>query len=555
MQYTYRFALFHCFLIHTQFLVGNTWAAYVADRQEMLQFNMFQGVAFLLYPFCGWIAEIYGGNFKMIKRSFIVSLIGLLTMAIAGVLLVTDINFVSHYEDAVYITCTLLAVVCSSVGLGMYEANAIQFGMDQMMEASSEQLSSFIHWYFWCTHVGSVLIFYTIVAGYLYISSCHVPIGYDFNHSIGFMLIVLSIVAVVVLFIVAIITHWMNTYTETSRNSLKIIFKVLKYSYHHKHPERRSAFTYWENDIPSRIDLGKEKYGGPFTYEQVEDVKTFFRLLLLIFSLFGFHLLGDGQSISHYVLNTFGCPSALPLLLLILNPQHVQFLIVLVGVPLFRCLRRYFIVRFSSMLTRLGIGLFASLLTQVVIVWYGFLLSLHKTDFQCPQTFSKYHPDASVFQKCVFSNVHVINYNGTCTHVCSDPNNFWVIYLSIVYLVLYGISYLLIFMTILEFICAQSPNALKGLLIGIWYSTTSIKYIINTLDVYPPLQQERNWNYYNGVKGVLIVVSICLFSRVCKNYRYRERNEIVNEQTIIEEQYERELLMNESVTSYDDAST
>lgn len=29
-------------------------------------------------------------------------------------------------------------------------------------------------------------------------------------------------------------------------------------------------------------------YGGPFTYEEVEDVKTFFRLLMLILSLFGF---------------------------------------------------------------------------------------------------------------------------------------------------------------------------------------------------------------------------------------------------------------------------
>ena len=138
---------------------------------------------------------------------------------------------------------------------------------------------------------------------------------------------------VVVLLIGANITCWdehiiILKYQENF-NSLKIIFQVLKYSYHHKYPERRSAFTYWENDIPSRIDLGKEKYGGPFTYEQVEDVKTFFRLLLLIFSLFGFHLLGDGQSFSHYVLYTFGCPRTLPLLLII-NPQHIQILIVLV---------------------------------------------------------------------------------------------------------------------------------------------------------------------------------------------------------------------------------
>ena len=42
-----------------------------------------------------------------------------------------------------------------------------------------------------------------------------------------------------------------------------------------------SAFTYWENDIPSRIGLYKHKYGGPFTNEEVEDV---LRLLIFIIS-------------------------------------------------------------------------------------------------------------------------------------------------------------------------------------------------------------------------------------------------------------------------------
>ena len=39
--------------------------------------------------------------------------------------------------------------------------------------------------------------------------------------------------------------------------------------------------TYWEDKIPTGMDLGKRKYGGPFNSEQVEDVKTFFHLLLL----------------------------------------------------------------------------------------------------------------------------------------------------------------------------------------------------------------------------------------------------------------------------------
>ena len=42
--------------------------------------------------------------------------------------------------------------------------------------------------------------------------------------------------------------------------------------------------TFWEIEIPSRISLGK-KYGGPFTNEEIEDVKTFPQLLKLLFSL------------------------------------------------------------------------------------------------------------------------------------------------------------------------------------------------------------------------------------------------------------------------------
>ena len=63
--------------------------------------------------------------------------------------------------------------------------------------------------------------------------------------------------------------------TEANQHPLKLMYNVMKYSWKHKCPERRSAFTYWEEDIPRRIDLGKNKYGGPFTNEEVEDTKTF----------------------------------------------------------------------------------------------------------------------------------------------------------------------------------------------------------------------------------------------------------------------------------------
>ena len=61
-------------------------------------------------------------------------------------------------------------------------------------------------------------------------------------------------------------------------NPVSFIFYVLKYVAKHKYPVQRSAFTYCENEQPTRLDYGKSKYGGPFTTEQVEDVKTFWRV-------------------------------------------------------------------------------------------------------------------------------------------------------------------------------------------------------------------------------------------------------------------------------------
>ena len=75
-------------------------------------------------------------------------------------------------------------------------------------------------------------------------------------------------------------------YVEPGQNDLyKMLRSVLHYVKQHKYPIRRSAFTYSGDEHPSRMDFAKERYGGPFTTEQVEDVKTFFRILLVLLAL------------------------------------------------------------------------------------------------------------------------------------------------------------------------------------------------------------------------------------------------------------------------------
>ena len=60
---------------------------------------------------------------------------------------------------------------------------------------------------------------------------------------------------------------------------------MLNFFRKHKHPLYRSAFTYSDIDRLSRIDFAKQRFGGPYTTKQVEDVKAFLRILLLLVSV------------------------------------------------------------------------------------------------------------------------------------------------------------------------------------------------------------------------------------------------------------------------------
>ncbi len=68
-----------------------------------------------------------------------------------------------------------------------------------------------------------------------------------------------------------------------TQNPFKLVYTVVKFAIKNNYPRCRSAFTYCEDELPSHLDLGKHKYGGPFTTEQMEDVKTFLRLLTVVF--------------------------------------------------------------------------------------------------------------------------------------------------------------------------------------------------------------------------------------------------------------------------------
>ncbi len=78
---------------------------------------------------------------------------------------------------------------------------------------------------------------------------------------------------------------------NTKGNPYKLVYGVIHFAIKHKKPIRRSALTYCDDERPSRLDFGKQRYGGPFTTEQVEDVKVMINIVKVLITLSPFFLL------------------------------------------------------------------------------------------------------------------------------------------------------------------------------------------------------------------------------------------------------------------------
>ena len=240
------------------------------------------GILFLSYPLLGYIADVCLTRYRTLKCSFtflIVNCAMALILSLVTIFVSLTEMFVgkiSLLKSYVQVLPELPLIVLITTGVGLFQANAIQFGLDQLLEAPTTKLIAFIHWYYWTHNVVQ------LVAMYLTVGWKASEILFSQSHFIKNTLL-FTFVAILALASVGslVLLHKSKHHLYILRaglNPFKNIYKVLKYSWNHKVPEHRSAFTYWEEDIPRRIDLGKNKYGGPFTNEEVEDTKTFLHI-------------------------------------------------------------------------------------------------------------------------------------------------------------------------------------------------------------------------------------------------------------------------------------
>ena len=212
-------------------------------------------------------------------------------------------------------------------------------------------------------------------------------------------------------------------------------------------------------------------------------------------------------------------------------------LVVVVGIPLYRLIinkcSRY--IKKVRMLTKMWMGLYLSLVQVVfniiVVINHDSKYWLQHSSVACVLNTGQYSPE-DVCYEIRFE----YNLNTSCATIDNpvDSTYLWFIIPQL----LNGLSSLLVSMTVFEFICAQAPRTTQGLLIGLWYATFSIRYLlVGLVEVFQ--FEKTSWLISEGVKVFLILVSLVLFSCVSRHYHHRQRDEIVNVQGMIEDTHDK----------------
>ncbi len=483
-------------------LISATLWCHVSDLGEKFLKDSYQGDFYLVLivlscltciaiPLLGWLADAKLGNYRVFKVNSYFTLAAVI-FASLHILYFPMLNSI-----ALQYTSEVVLVLVHAVGVAsilVCITTALQLGLDQMPDASSTNISSFISWFVFS------IIFGFWIPKLLSNSLLYCTSMSERNKVELFSLFPVTCMVIICSSMFLLAPKWLIIEPK-SPQALKTIYQVLKFAAKHKAPIYRSALTYWEEDVPSRLDLGKTKFGGPFTTEQVEDVKTFLRILVLSFPIFIILAACGGNyndarsrefdkilqdhlnpNITECTLNmvyTFSCN---PWLSGIVATAVYEFALY----PLVRN-------KVPRAIQRIGGAALFNLLLSVLNLAMIF----------CPYVW------VSVFYMGIFS----------------------------------GFVFVLLINGILEFVCAQSPYNMRGLLTGyvmfLFLLSLSLNYLIEFL-----LISKHIYLQYHVVPSLftaLSLIGLVLYCLLARWYKRRVRDENYNAHRVVEEIYDRYL--------------
>ena len=457
--------------------------------------------------FAGWLADVYFVRYKVLRWSIIIMWISslLLTTTFVVEMIVT---FTNYYQ--------LVFLVSLGIGYGMFQTNIIQFGIDQLTDASSNEIVSFINWYVWS------------------LVSSAVPIRFVSGCSSSQYKFVAPLMLCVTLSIIASSLFLCNTVLirePVTQNPFKLIYRVLTYALKHKYARQRSAFTYCDDELPSRLDFGKSKYGGPFTTEQVEDVKTFFRALGPLLILSFIYAMRDENYIQMHIFiyqlsNTY--PIKTCFYMFIFN--NIYFIAPTLLIPFNEI---FFYPLFQRCLPSISshrkvvIGLILLIIRYIVLVIFVTLSRQHYL------IIDKFRNNTLV---CIFDSDSTTTYD---YRFYAIPD------------VISSASYIMILVGSIEFLCAQIPYSMKGVIVGFFYGSLVIFYVLNKGITKIFIATSSVWSgdtsiscgfWYLLIKIIYALIAVFTLFLLSIIYKKRKREDVLpNEHFFAERYYSKKL--------------
>lgn len=476
-----------------------------SQNYSTITFSITQAVGGLILPLLCWLADIRFGRYKAISCSLWMMWISCLLYTVTLV-----ISEVTHFKFESVISLALLILMC--LGYCGFQANIIQFGTDQLIDASSTETKSFIAWCSW-----------TFFASEL---PMHFLLTCTDNKLFAPLLICCNLTVAVV---INILFKDVLIKEPPTQNPFKLIYKVLVYTIRNKYPQQRSAFTYCEDGIPSRIDYGKRKYGGPFTTEQVEDVKTMFRVSALCFIGCAIFVFTETWSSLKLAVNN-----------LFRNEATIQ--------QFSKCSSEYIITGMYFISGTILIPLYELIfypvfhhcLVNTQSSWKfisGAIIGMVRLIAYASLTIKARH------------NHLIIDYNSTLQCSFHEPPGVlgtYTDYRWIALLQFFNVaSDLLIIIGMFEFYCAQVPYTMKGIVAGVAYGI-----IVQYLPVCTAIEKvfekpSLTWStgeiscefwYFLTLLAILITLLVFFFI-VLKWYKKRKREDVLPNEQIFAERY------------------
>ena len=494
------------------------WSYCISSLYFYISYNAFRVYSYLVFamlqisvgltiPLAGCLADIRFGRYKMIRLS-----IG--TMWISSLLLTASLIILQSLDLHNLSKVLHLFLLPLGVGYGGFQANVIQFGVDQLCDASSTEIKTFVTWYSW-----------TILSGRAIVSTACLYISEEYKLLVH-LLVCLKLTLAVSL---GILFNKVLIKEPVTQNPFKIVYGVIKYALKHKSPRLRSAFTYTgEEDLPSRIDFGKSQYGGPFTTEQVEDVKTLFRVVVVFIVGCAFYgVATERHSIPKNLRNMF-------IHALSHTPEYVfnNFYSItgLLLIPLFEIVVHPL---FHSCLPTLQSHVKIFIGFTLRIVSYAIMLAL--------MTYARQHythitPSSNATLSCIFSKS-----NDSLNFLSETLDYRWLIILE----VLMAISDLLVVIGALEFYCAQVPYSMKGLVAGIFYALLGFFVMLSQGLLLPFKMTSLEWGtgtlscgfWYMLTVLIYLLIVMAASVVVMRWYKKRKREDVLPNEQIFAERY------------------